>query len=249
MKLKLHYKIALLVAGVAVLSYVALVGARIISYTGGEFSQSALNKGLIAATESQDLLAMRILIATGADPDARGKGIAVPPLSVAARENLTRSVRVLVSQGANPNGGDVVFENPASPPASAPGKTSIFTFDRPMFVAASRGHRDVAELLRSRGARYELIDAVFLLDDASIRRIQRDSDAVSRFNNVRDFALILAVNTGNLNAVRKLLELGADPYSSRVTGTSAWDDALDQGRTEVVKLIESTVQANESEDE
>jgi ankyrin repeat protein len=244
MKLKTPYKAALLIAALAFLVYAALVAARIIQYTGGTFNPGAFRGGLMEATGHDDVIAMRVLMALGAPPDMDDIEPRVPPLSVAAYQGNTRAAKLLLARGANPDGAvniiDATAESRLADKYSGTGRSAIATFDRPLFIAAARGNREMVDLLRSHGARYEPLDALFLGDQAAVHEtVSKVPDLFKRIRFFGDPLLFAAIEYRNIEAARALLEMGMDPHEKGSGGDTPQSRARGTQNDELVALFES----------
>jgi hypothetical protein len=87
----------------------------------------------------------------------------------------------------------------------------------PLYIAASMGHADVAELLINHGAE------------------------VNAKNNYGYTPLHLAAREGHLDVVRLLLERGADPTVRGKDGKSPLDVARERGQGDVARVIEEFI--------
>jgi hypothetical protein len=96
MKLKTPYKFALLIAGLAILIYAAILGARIIEYTGGDFGPHALDLALTEALSRNDNTIARVVVWIGVDPGNLAPSMGHPPLSIAAFMGNESMVRFLL---------------------------------------------------------------------------------------------------------------------------------------------------------
>lgn len=166
----------------------------------------ALAKGwtdLHTAARSGDVDAVRSLLASGADPNAREDGDNTYPLHWAAANRHLDIVRMLLDAGGDPHGLGDVHQLDAigwatfyHPDGGQPG-------DQP----------EIASLLVERGARHHVISAISLGDPNLIRRLVADDPSsidrrLSRFEGGLT-ALQLAEKLKRPAIYDLLLELGA----------------------------------------
>ncbi|MBV8818864.1 MAG: ankyrin repeat domain-containing protein [Acidobacteriaceae bacterium] len=123
------------------------------------------------------------------------------PLHVAAEEANEEMLRWLLDRRANPKKEDV------------DGRTAL---DRAAFAADPRNEMAerfpvMAKLLLARGAPFTMYAAVALGDAGRVRELVGAGPAVLRKVDRHGGLLSLAVNHGQIEMVRLLLELGADP--------------------------------------
>src|SRR5690242_14218581 len=137
MRITRRYRLALLIAFAAIGAYPFILAYRFIDYSGGSMTSSGAYTALVEATKRGDLPMMRALLLFGVNPDARADKTAMPLLSIAAREGWDRPAAILLDYGADPNGVDPHISNPGDLSVVRP--SAIMIFDRPMFLAASRG--------------------------------------------------------------------------------------------------------------
>lgn len=215
MKVKARYKAVLILAGLGALTYVALVGARIIEYSGG--SVAGWKKALVRAAAEGDTVAMRVLLAFGADPNQAESVTGFTPLCHVAARGQIRATKVLLDAGADPNAPE-------------------YQFQRPLFLAAVGKHYETAELLMARGAREHFVDAVFLGDKAYVRNALAEQRHL--LYGEKETLLKRAVEHAHLDAARLLLELGADPKKNVANGDSPLNLAKRQGFDEMIALLE-----------
>lgn len=244
MKVKTPYKVALIVAGLAVLAYTALIGARFISYTGGYFGHGAGDLALMQAEGRGDRTLTRLVLAFGVAPDTVQPGTGHSPLSGAAYQGDAWAVERLLEHGANPNGAAEIVDNFSEPDITIPYTPGVpmpvYLLDRPLCMAARRGDREIAALLRERGARYEFVDALFLADELFVHdALAKDPQLAETLKRVAPRMLNLAVDDNNVPAITLMLDLGLDPTQKGEYGPSPLETAQITQRTELVKLFES----------
>jgi ankyrin repeat protein len=121
--------------------------------------------------------------------------------------------------------------------------------ETPLFGAAARGDRDMVRLLIERGAGFnfgsdaELYHLMARMPAAIFLFVAEHQFAVDRGQRVLDETqqtlLGWAACTGDLEATKKLLALGADPSETDPQGRTALHYAADRGREEIVaELLE-----------
>lgn len=152
---------------------------------------------------------VRLLLAHGADPNAREADDNVTPLHLAAANGVLESVRLLLDAGADVHGSGDLHEG-----------------DVIGWAAGSR-HQAVIDLLLERGAKHHVFSAMALGDPALVRRVVADDPAAlrrrrSRFEN-RQTAVHAAIAPGDgigflcgkpdHEMLGLLIELGADVHA------------------------------------
>ncbi len=246
MKLKKPYTIVLILAGVAVLSYVALVGARIISYTNGYFGTGAGDLALMESIARGDRTVARLMLVIGVKPDTVQPATGHSPLSGAAYQGDIWAVRKLLEAGADPNGVGQVLDNFSDPyvvPSWADNTgyppPHVYLLDRPLCMAARAGNHETAALLREHGARYEFVDALFLADEPFVREaLEKDGELAETLNRVGPRMLNLAIDEDNVPAAKLMIDLGVDPARKPEYGPSPLETAQLRQRPELVALFE-----------
>jgi ankyrin repeat protein len=109
--------------------------------------------------------AVRLLLARGADPNARDVGDHALPIHFAAGGGHLESVRALLDAGSDVNGAGDLHR------LEVIGWATVF----------AEPHRDVVELLVSRGARHHVFSAIALGDVELLRRVvEAEPDAMRR---------------------------------------------------------------------
>jgi ankyrin repeat protein len=189
-----------------------------------------------AIRQGSNSVAMRLLEADQSLIRACDRGGGTP-LHVAAQETNLEMVEWLLNRGANPRKQDSRELTPLDRAALAAGPDNKVAEQFPV----------VARRLLFAGADLTIRGAVALGDAARVRELVRDSPGVLReIHWTRGGLLSLAVNHGQLEMVRLLLELGADPDERTMLhevespteswGTPLWYAAL-AGRREVAELL------------
>ncbi len=235
MKFRSHYKLILVIGGLAVLVCAALLAARVIEYSSSDSGIGDLDTALRTAVRENDLTVLRVLLWLGVGPEPVNPGRVETPLLFAAYEGNLEATQILLRHGANPDGADKIFDPFAQPSDSdvyrPRPKDSMSVLDRPLFWAARRGHHEIAALLRERGAQYQFIDALFLADEAFVHNtLAQRPRLVEELANYRSEFLRYAIEANNVPAAKLMLELGFDP-------DAMIDYARRKGRTELVALF------------
>ena len=197
--------------------------------------------GLHVAVRHPDV--MRLLLARGADPDAREDGDNVTPLHLAAAHGLLESVRVLLDAGADVHGSGDLHEGDV------------------IGWAAGSGNADVIALLVERGAKHHVFSAMALRDRELVRRVVAgDPQALtrrrSRFENRHTpvhatFAAAdgigLLAGSPDYDMLALLIELGADVNAPDDRGRTPLDLALLRGDVTALRLLSAAgARASES---
>jgi ankyrin repeat protein len=179
--------------------------------------------------------AVRLLIESGADPNARDLADNATPLHVAAANRSLGSVRLLLDAGADPRGqGDV--------------------HDGEVIGWASCGGNDaVIQLLLERGAKHHIFSAMARRDRELVERlVGEDPDALrrrrSRFEGGQSavhaaFAppdgLGQLAGTPDYEMLQLLIDLGADVEARDDKGRTPMDLAMLRGDREAMRLLKA----------
>lgn len=177
---------------------------RVLLSTSGDIRQIA-RMALAAPISGNDVEGVRLLLEAGADPrlylddsDAEGGSDTAHPFSViyaAVRSDCSAEiVELLLAHGAEP---------------ARPGNDGR----SPHALAVSKGREDIARLLRQYGAADDASDvdrflAACLRADRAAAERQLPGDLPAR---QRSAAMIRAAETGNIEAMRIMLDLGFPP--------------------------------------
>ncbi len=247
MKLKARVSVAILCAGGVMLVYAGFFCARVIEYTHTTDTYADLHGALLRATQSGDIAAMRIFLALGANPNLVSDSSTMPALSVAAQNSDLRAVKLLLKHGANANGYAIVHRINEIPKIQSGHSMDlppmkIESFLRPLLQAAIRGDSEIVSALRRRGARYEVVDALFLADEPFVRNaLANETQWERRFKHFQATWLLMAVEHNNVPAIRLMLDLGFDPAEEPVDGPTPLASARALGREEIVNLFETAI--------
>jgi ankyrin repeat protein/uncharacterized glyoxalase superfamily protein PhnB len=191
--------------------------------------------GLHTAAREGRTEAVRVLLAHGADPDAREAGDNTCPLHWAAAHLHLDMVRTLLDAGGDVHGiGDVheldvigwatVFHPPGRDPAE---------------FAAQR--REVASLLVERGARHHIFSAIAMGDPDLIRRVVEQNPAaldrrLSRFER-RQTPLHFALERKRHDLLDLLIGLGAALEATDAGGQTALAVAMLRGDHDAMRRL------------
>jgi ankyrin repeat protein len=180
------------------------------------------------------LATARVLLAAGADPNARDAQYSVPILyAVTGLRSVLPIAQLLLDAGANPTDGESIFH------------------------AAEQFHEDALELLLHAGADLNFVGdwgntaLYFLLLNWDLEREARvkqglewlldhgaDPNVVS--TEQRETALHVAVRRGqSREVIQLLLDHGADVHARRTDGATPWLLARRGGFDEIASLLES----------
>lgn len=155
---------------------------------------------------ASDLEKIRVLVAHGADVNARSSDMRTPLMIAARRPGNVAAVRFLLDRGAN--------VNPNSHPAAE---------SSPLIEAATAGDFPSVELLLSRGAEVKDSGEVALEAAYAMRCPKCGSLLMSKGLTKEDYTIAL-VNTavlGDVEVIRQLLDRGADVKAVDPLGRTA----------------------------
>lgn len=191
--------------------------------------------GLHLAVRHPD--AVRLLLAHGADPNARDVGDNALALHFAAGGGPLDSVRALLDAGSDVHGFGDLHE------LEVIGWATVF----------AEARRDVVDLLVERGARHHVFSAIALGDPDLLRRVvQEDSDAIkrrlSRFEQEQTALHYVVAPADGLvgglfrtgehyRTLELLIELGADLEARDAKGRTPLDVAMLRGDREAMRLL------------
>jgi ankyrin repeat protein/catechol 2,3-dioxygenase-like lactoylglutathione lyase family enzyme len=169
-----------------------------------------------------------LLLARGADPNAREAGDNTTPLHWAAAKGQLEIARLMVAAGADVHGeGDL----------HALGVIGWATY----FCAAGEDPRDMAALLVAHGARHHVFSALALGDAELVRALAEYNPAaldrrMSRFEHRRS-PLHFVIQRGRLDLLDVLLDLGADVEAADAHGRTPLAWAMIRGDVEAAKRL------------
>ncbi len=199
-----------------------------VSKPGGQHSGWT---GLHSAAQDGQVDAVRLLLAHGADPNAREEGDNTYPLHWAAAGRHLDIVRALLDAGGDVHGfGDV------------------HAFDiigwAAFYLAPGRSRGDnpgVLALLLERGARHHIFSAMCVGDLALIRRVVQENPnalerRMSRFEQ-QQTPLHFAINLQRYDILDLLIELGANLEAVDINGHTALTSAMLAGNDEAIRRL------------
>jgi ankyrin repeat protein len=170
---------------------------------------------------------MRLLLERGADPNVRCEGDWAFPLHFIAEKGRLDLVRLLIEHGADPIGAGDYHE------LEIIGWATAFEYVHPA--------PELVDYLLAHGARHTIFSAVATGDVAAIRRILAASpdDLERRMDrtNHRRRPLHLAVVKQQEDALRTLLDAGADPNTLDEGSLTPLDQAVLSGRLKLADLL------------
>jgi ankyrin repeat protein len=178
---------------------------------------------------------LRLLIARGADPNARDAGDNASPLHFAAADGQVDSARVLLDAGADAHG------------------TGDLHGGGVIGWAARKGNESIVNLLLQRGAHHHIFSAMAMGDLDLVQRIAEDhpdalSSRRSRFENEHTplhaaFAppdgLGYLTGTPNYAMLQLLIERGADLEAKDNRGRTPLAVAILRGDAEAMRLLKA----------
>ena len=184
--------------------------------------------------------ALRLLIARGADPNARDAGDNASALHFAAADGQVDSARVLLDAGADVHG------------------TGDLHHGGVIGWAARKGNESIVNLLLQRGAHHHIFSAMAMGDLELVRKIAEDhpdalSSRRSRFENEHTplhaaFAppdgLGCLTGTPNYAMLQLLIERGADLDAKDNRGRTPLAVAILRGDAEAMRLLKAAGAAN-----
>ncbi len=155
------------------------------------------------------------LLAHGAEVNVSGT-MGMTPLMYTAQFGNTALCKVLLAKGADVNAVD------------SRGDTA-------MMWATEHGHAEVARLIRQRGPKVSIFQAVAIRDVETVRAYLDKGTDVNARDAGGDTLLFGAVFSGSADAVKLLLDRGADPKGSE--GRAPLGAAAAYGYTEIARML------------
>ena len=206
-----------------------------------------LGRLLLAAAARGDDVALRRLLALGADPNASRGRDARPALTLAVIDGDVGVVATLLDAGANPDqvdgrgwnalhvaaqlGREKIVEALVAAGVDGLARTPDGRDALQLALASSRQNLEVLRLLRAQpGARDTLVLAARLGDLDALAALLAGGSALDLRGEGGETALEVAAAAGEEEAVRMLLAAGADPSIESKAGGSALLLAVSAGR-------------------
>ena len=185
---------------------------------------------MIEAARVGDVKALRKLLASGANPDEKGKGGATP-LFYAASGDHAQVAEILLAKGASVNtvdnkGRTALFANLNND------KDSLEILQLLILKGAAINHRDsfgMNALHLSVDVHGSHSKTKFLIENGIEINVQSAKE--------KDFALRIATSWGDKAAVQLLLERGSNPNLQRQDGTTALMEACLGKHLAIVKML------------
>ncbi len=177
--------------------------------------------GLHEASRRGHLACVRLLLQSGADPNARESGDHTTPLHWAAAHGHLEIVRALLDAGSDVHGFGDVHQLDA--------------------IGWASEHPQVIALLIDRGARHHVFSAIASGDLEALRALVRDNPRtldrrMSRFE-FDQTPLHFAISRKRYDMLDLLIELGADLDAEDATGHTALATAMMRGDHEAVRRL------------
>lgn len=183
---------------------------------------------LHAAAARGHLEVVNLVLARGADVNARDIGDNATPLHFAAGGGHVAVVRALIDAGADVHGDGDVHESGVIGWATVIGQPS-------------ESRWAAADLLLERGARHHIFSALATGDAALVRRLVETAPEalerrMSRFEHART-PLHVAVEQNRSDLLDLLIELGADLEGTDLSGRTPLEAAMMSGNTEAARRL------------
>jgi len=189
----------------------------------GRVNHDTLAMMLLRKADWHDLDGVRMLLTHGADPNRTTQWGNSALHNAVVSDNDIEIVRAMLDAGADPTRAN---ERDAAASARGRGRTAIA-------MAAWNGRRDLLELFEARGflIRLDGIEALVAAcaraDDAAIAAITAgDPEAPRIVRSLGADVLAPFARVGNVDGVRRLLDLGVNPGATVSTPNGYWDTAL-----------------------
>ncbi len=186
---------------------------------------------IMTAARTGRVDALKVLAARGANVNARENWFGETAIMWAASENHAGAVRALVELGAEKNARSSVLDAPVLEFPRSGGPNSPFPRGgwTPLMFAAREGSVDAARALADLGAD---LNAVALPEtDVPLN----EEEAKSAEKGIGTTALVFAIINAHYDLAAMLLEKGADPNITDLSGTAALYAAVDMNSLQWVQ--------------
>ncbi|HTE21157.1 MAG TPA: ankyrin repeat domain-containing protein, partial [Armatimonadota bacterium] len=198
-----------------------------------------------AVREDQEDVA-RVLLASGADPEARNRDGATALHDAAGRS--LEMVQLLLSHGASVNAQNGRGDPPLLAAHQAPVIRTLIEYGadvnlrarhRPsaLMWAAKREDREAVRLLRAAGAHVGLLEALYLGEEQTARRLLRKGGRRKEVGPLNETALMVAVNKGMEDVAEILLTQRIDLNAQDSVGRTALMLAVQRGNVRLVEAL------------
>jgi ankyrin repeat protein len=193
--------------------------------------------GLHAAAKGGHVDAVRLLLAHGADPNAREAGDNTYPLHWAAAQGHLEIVRALIDGGGDVLGIDDVHE------LDVIGWATFYRASGDDRARMDAPRRELVAVLLEHGARHHIFSAMCVGDLDLIRAlVEQNPDTLdrrmSRFEREQT-PLHFAISRKRYDILDLLIELGADLDAADYTGQSALAVAMLRGDPEAMRRLQA----------
>ena len=178
---------------------------------------------------------VRLLLAHGADPNAREAGDNTSPLHWAAAAGALDAARALVDAGGDVHGAGDVHE------LDVIGWAAFYHAPEDDAAGMDASRRELLAFLVERGARHHIFSAMSVGDLDLIRKVAEENpDALarrtSRFEQ-KQTPLHFAMNRKRYDVLKLLIELGADLEGVDRSGRTALEVAMLCGDRKAMRLL------------
>ena len=189
----------------------------------GRVTHDTLAMMLLRKADWHDLEGVRMLLAHGADPNRTTQWGNTPLHNAVVSDNDIEIIRAMLDSGADPTRPN---ERGAAAAARGRGRTAVA-------MAAWNGRGDLLELFAARGFAGQLEGIEGLVasaargDDRAIASMSsREPALLAELRSLGADVLAPFARVGNVEGVRRLLDLGVDPAATVSVANGYWDTAL-----------------------